>query len=138
MSFHLHLFRQHSRISMEQSNKDLEEKFAALHTIKLLYIVKGLVWQLHTRGWHFSRGLVWMHCALTNVEGYTPGRTSSRGYVTKWELFSKQYERVELQSQQHNHFTIGQYTLEGNRIITRKKYVEKIKISVSFLTYKVE
>lgn len=35
------------------------------------------------------------------------------------------------QSQHHNHFTNGQYTLEINRVVTRKNYVERI--SVSFL-----
>lgn len=41
------------------------------------------------------------------------------------------------QSQQYNNFINGQYTLKGNRI-TRKKYVEKIRIGASFLAYKVE
>lgn len=38
------------------------------------------------------------------------------------------------QSQQYNHLTNGQFMLEGNRIVTRKKYRERI----TFLTYNVE
>lgn len=62
---HLYLFRKHSRTGMERITKGRTGKRAALHTITLLRLVKGAVWQpSHLRGWHFSQE-VWRECTVS-------------------------------------------------------------------------
>ena len=54
---------------------------------------------------------------------------------TVWKCWDALFMSIIIkQSQQYNHLINGQFILEGNRIVTRKKYTERI----TFLSYNTE
>ena len=54
---------------------------------------------------------------------------------TVWKRWDALFMSIIMkQSQQYNHLINGQFILKGNRIVTRKKYTERI----TFLTYNTE
>lgn len=74
---------------------------------------------------------------LSSSEACTPGPVSSwRCLQSEKCSASSRVETLCVRSQHHSRLTNGQYALQGKRLATGKTHVQRL--SVSFLTYKVE
>lgn len=84
-----------------------------------------------------SASPAWTRCAFSSSEACTPGPVSSwRCLQSEKCSASSRVETLCVRSQHHSRLTNGQYALQGKRLATGKTHVQRL--SVSFLTYKVE